>query len=269
MDCDVPHSNMLRLSSMIQSKSLPAGQTITRLTIIVGINALENRFQTVLSLLLPQLSSLKELTLKSMSEDRLAWQREYFSLAPLAVDLSTSSRTLQRLDLHFYLDSTESDGWTIGSLRHFSKLKYLSVQGAVLLGRYGDRVSDYPTLDSILPPALERLRLHWDKLEGLQNLEVILKRFVKDSIRGSRQTKELVVQLNKKAYNMLDQAYAEVFGRELPVMNDEARQGGLDLRLAVEWKREDQWIPRLHRDGTTTMMYRLNRLLEGCPGSPI
>ena len=266
IDYDVPHSNVLHLSSMIRDKTLPAGQTVTRLTIILGVNAVGNRFQTMLSLLLPQLSSLKTLTLESISEDRLAWQREHFSLAPLAVDLSASSQTLETLDLHFYLDPGDSDGWTIGSLRHFSKLKYLSVQGGVLLSQYCDRVADVPTLDSILPPTLERLRLHWDQLEELQNLEVILKEFVEDSIKGSRKIEELVVQLNDKAYNMFDQSLAEVFGKELPVMNDEARQAGLNLRLALEWDREYQWIPRVHRDGTTTRADRLHRLMERYTG---
>lgn len=265
IDYDVPHSNVLHLSSMIRDKTLPAGQTVTRLTIILGVNAVGNRFQTMLSLLLPQLSSLKTLTLESISEDRLAWQREHFSLAPLAVDLSASSQTLETLDLHFYLDPGDSDGWTIGSLRHFSKLRYLSVQGGVLLSQYGDRVANIPTLDSILPPALERLRLHWDKLEELHHLEVILKEFVKDSIKGSRKMEELVVQLNDKAYNMFDQSLGEVFGKELPVMNDEARQAALNLRLTLEWDKENQWIPRVHRHDMTTRAARLQKLMDRYP----
>lgn len=113
-----------------------------------------------------------------------------------------------------------------------------------------------------MPPALERVRLHWDKLEELQDLEVILKEFVKDSIKGSRKMEELVVKLNDKAYNMFDQSLAEVFGKELPVMNDEARQADLNLRLALEWDRENQWIPRVHRHGMTT---RLHRLMDRYP----
>ncbi|CAF9936460.1 hypothetical protein IMSHALPRED_010769 [Imshaugia aleurites] len=86
---------MLHLSNdMIWSNTLPAGQTVTRLTIIIGIN---NLCQTLLSLLLPQFSSLKDLTLKSVSADR----RPRFvnvSRALTTLGLRKSVSTIENLD---------------------------------------------------------------------------------------------------------------------------------------------------------------------------
>ncbi|KAF6232112.1 hypothetical protein HO173_009706 [Letharia columbiana] len=243
-DYKAPHSNVLHLSNMIRSNTLPAGQTITALTIAVDINNVCNKFQTLLSLLLPQLSSLKHLTLESVSDHRLAWQHEHFSLAPLAVALGPASHTLQSLSMHFFLSPGDSDGWTIGSLRHFSELKYLSVQGNVLLGQYGNIASTMPSLDSVLPPGLKRLRLHWCTMKGIQSLYVVLLDFVKASLRVSRKMEELVVQLGARAANEVDQWNVELFETSLPNMNEDARQGGLHLRMALDWRQDYRWVAR-------------------------
>lgn len=244
-----PHLNVLRLSNMIRSNTLPANRTVTRLTILLGVNNLCNQFQTLLSLALPQFSSLKHLTLKSVSDDRLDWERELFSLAPLAVALSSASQTLQSLSMHFFLGPKLDDGWTIGSLRHFSNLNYLSIQGNVLLGDYDHLPSSSPSLDSVLPPGLKRLRLHLDLIEGLGDLPVVLSKlavvlsnFVKDSLRISRETKELVVQLNTEAVDHALQDEVEHFGKSLQNMNERSRSENLDLRMALEWGEDCRWL---------------------------
>ena len=237
-----PHPNIMHLANMIRSNTLPAGQTVTRLAITIGINNECNKFQTLLSLLLPQLSSLKDLTLKSVSDQQLSGQLEYFSLAPLAGALSPSSQTLRSLSMDFFQNGQRSDGWTIGSLRHFSNLKYLSLQGSVLLGLYGDYCSCMPSMDSILPPSLKRLRLHERDIEVLGDLSVLLSDFVKDSSRVSRETEELVVHLDGKAINEDLQHQVGLFERHLQDMNEESGNAGLGLRLALEWREDYRWL---------------------------
>lgn len=229
-----PHSNILRLSNMIRLNTVPKAQMITRLTIIIGVNHDWNRFQTLLSLLLPELSSLRNLTLKSVSEDRLAWRHEQFSLAAFGAALNNTSQTLRSLSIHFSLDPKHDDGWTFGSLRHFSKLKYLSIQGSVFLGQNGFFAPQMLSLDSVLPQGLERLRLHWCIMYGLRSLYVVLSNFVKDSSRVARNTEEIVVQLDAKTLNRLRQYDLELFERNLTGLNEQARREGLDLKMALE-----------------------------------
>ena len=233
-DYTAPHSNIQRLSDMIRTNTLQTSHIMTRLTIIIGINNVCNKFQTLLSLLLPQLSSLKHLALESVSDDRLAWQQEHFSLAPLAVALSHMSQTLRSLSLHFFLEPGDSDGWTIGSLRHFSQLEYLSVQGNVLLGHDALSASDSPSLNSILPPGLKHLRLHWTINQGMPYLHSLLKNLVRDSLRIPRQTEKIVVHLDARTVNRYTQPIVAVCERGLADLNEEARQGGLDLRVSLE-----------------------------------
>ena len=243
-DNTLPHPNILRLSNMIRSNTLRTGDIVTRITIITGINFNGNKFQTSLSLLLPQLSSLKDLTLKSVS--RLTWLHddyERFSLAPLGTALSHTSQTLESLSMDFNLHPAHIDGWAIGSLRHFSKLKYLSVQGDVILGPYNSPASVLPSLDSILPPGLKILRFHWCWVENFHTLRSVLANFVEDSLKVSRETEEIVVQLDFKATT---QPHWEYLEESLTDMSEEARQGGLDLRMAVEW-REDEHSSSLCR----------------------
>ncbi len=280
---DAPHSNLLRLSSMMQSGALPAGQTVTHLTIIVGMNHEDNKFQTVLSLLLPQLSLLKALTLEATSEDRLAWCREQFSLAPLSVALSASSQTLQSLDMRFSLGPGPSDGWTIGSLRHFSNLKYLSIQGSVLFGQYESLPTDLPFLESlgvtlpslnthipslasILPPGLKRLRLHWCMVEGLQCLLGLLVNFVRESMRVSCNMKEVVVQLNATIKSIIEQNMVDFFEAVLRTINLEAREGGLDVNIALKRSKGYHWTARqgpLETQGF--FMEKLHKFMENHP----
>ena len=268
-DYGAPHSNLLRLSDMIRSNALPAGQTVTRLSIVVGINREGNQFQTILSSLLPQLHSLKHLTLKSVSETRLDWQRECFSLESLSVALDAASQTLQSLDMDFALDpEDDNDGWTIGSLSHFSKLRHLSVQGCVLLGQSGTPVSTMPSLDSVLPPGLKCLHLRWDRIEELQNLVIILEEFVDDSVTLSRKMEKLIVQLHDGAGNPSEQSLVQLFERTFPIMNERARTGGLELELALDWRREYPWVQQVNPYPEDTLFDRLREVIEEYTGSP-
>ena len=235
------HSNVLRLSNMILFNTLPAGQIVTRLTFIVNITRNCKGFHILLCLLLPQLFSLKNLTLESVSEDFPAWQHEHFPFYPLRAALSHTSQTLQSLDMFFSIDSIFSDGRAIGSLRHFSKLKYLSIQESVLLGpsRPGS-----PSLESVLPPGLISLRLQVPVLlcletslsEGGRNLHGVLENFVKDNLRIPRQTEEVVVQLNNElsSINPIYHTTRVLWEKRLPDLNEKARQGGLGLRFVLD-----------------------------------
>ena len=226
-DYTAPQSNILRLSNMIRSRTLPTGQIVTGLTIIIGVNNSCNKFQTLLSLLLPQLSSLKALTLKSISEDRLAWQCEQFSLEAFRVALSNTSHSLESLQMDFYLDDV-NDGWTLGSLRHFNKRKYLSVQRGVLLGDYSSSASQMPSLDSVLPLGLKCLQLSCWLTSGIPSLKVILLDLLKDSMKVSRKTERIIVQPNVHLRGL------DVLEKDVIRMNRKARRGGLDLRIVLE-----------------------------------
>ncbi len=242
-DSTAPHSNILRLSNMIWSNTLPAGRIVTSLTIVLDVSKDCNKFQTLLSLLLPQLSALKDLDLEGV---RQHVQYEYFSFAPLKTALSNTSQTLQRLSMHFFVPVYYSDGWTLGSLHDFSKMKYLSIQGEVLLGQFDHMTCTMPPppppLDSMVPPGLEYLRLHWCMIQEMPHLRSILAEFLKDSLTVSRKMKKLLVQLDAPAIDQDCQDQVESFEKSLTDMSEEARQGGLELRLALEWREEYHWI---------------------------
>ena len=250
-DYNAPHSNLLCLSSMIRANALPPGLAISRLTMIIGINHDSNRTQTVLSLLLPQLSSLKHLTVKTVSENvpeqedfslaplYAALKEEYFSLAPLNAALSVASQTLQSLDLQFALNrQLGQDGWTIGTLRHFSQLKYLSVQGSVLLGKFTAMAPNL-SLNSLLPVGLKSLRLHWTEAPGFEISILLLDAYVRESVELPSSFMEHVFIRLSVDYESDDpwgigQAY------ELAVLhlNDKARQLNSAMRVVLEWEED-------------------------------
>ena len=234
-----PHSNILRLSKMIRSNTLPAGRSVTRLTIVIGISNIYIKYQPFFSLLLPLFSSLKDLTVVSVFEDRLV-EHEHFSLAPLAAMLYDTSQTLQSLSMRFSRNREDCDGWTIGSLGHFSKLKYLSLQGEVVLkDRYGLPASSMPSLTSILPPGLRCLRLHRCGIKEIQSLRSVLGCFVLHSWRVLSRTEKFLMHLNAEATN---QSTGVVLEASIPALNVEAGQGGLDLEMALEWREAYQWL---------------------------
>ena len=252
---NAPYSNLLRLSEMIRSNALPPGQVITSLTLILSFDNESNRLQTGLSLLLPQLSSLKHLTVKSVPEQLFAWQYDYFSFAPLTVALSTASQTLQSLDLNFARHRVSgNDGWTIGPLRHFSRLQHLSIQEVFLLGKH-DRVDVYPSLHSLLPLGLKTLHLTWTDAGRHRILPGMLYRFIDDSVEGSRSTMERILVLldcvepllgrwllakHPDRLSMNPQRYNEVLS--MPSLNERARQVGLRLKMETECSEKMQLI---------------------------
>lgn len=257
-DSTAHHSNILRLSNMIGSKTLPAGRVVTSLTIVLGVGKECNNFQTLLSLLLPQLSALKDLDLKGV---RRHVPYEYFSFAPLGTALSNTSQTLQRLSMHFFVPFYCNDGWTLGSQHDFLKMKYLSIQGEALLGQYNQMTATMPPppppLDSMLPPGLEYLRLHWCMVQEMPHLCSVLAEFLKDSLTVSRKMKKLVVQLDAQATDQDCQNQVESFEKSLTDMSEEARQGKLELRLALEWREEYHWMaPRPTEDELFDKMRR-------------
>lgn len=233
-----PYSNLLRLSNMIRSNALPAGQQTTRLSLTLGVTSTANRFQNLCSILLPQLSSLKDLTLISMWDYSQGWwgvDSEPFSLASLGVALGPLSQTLQTLDVHLHLDARQSDGWTIGSFHNFSKLKRLCVQGCALLGRCGSPVVNMPSLDSVLPRGLKYLRLQWYSMPAFEIVEMILETFVEDSVRVSRTMETLVVHLEDRVGSLIERCPVEVLDSTIEAMNEKARAGGLQLELVLNY----------------------------------
>lgn len=241
-DLNAPQSNILRLAHMMRTRALPAGREVTSLTISVCINNFENPFQTMLSLLLPQLSSLKHLTLQSISEIQLPYNNvllhEQFSLAAFATALSGTSPSLQSLDVDLALHPNYSDGWPIGSLRHFTKLQHLSIHPNFLFGLYWSLIRERLSMDAILPSGLKSLRLRWCTISELVGLETILASFVNDSGSSSRRMEKLVVQLDARAESNYYQKAADVFGgqmeRRMERLNTIAKGWGLELRLAME-----------------------------------
>lgn len=240
-----PYSNLMRLSGMIRSNALPSGRTITRLSLSLGLKSTANRFQTLCSTLLPQLSSLKDLTLVSVKDYYQGWDSEPFSLATLGAAFDSLSQTLETLDMNLYLDPRQNDGWTVGSFRNFSKLKFLSVQGCVLLGRCGSPIASIPSLDSVLPPSLKCLRLQWCSMHELQSLAIILETFVEDSVMDSRRMERLAVRLNNVDGSPRERPPVKALDRSIEAINEKARAGGLQLELALEWSNDYQGGRRL------------------------
>ncbi|KAM0800793.1 hypothetical protein BDR22DRAFT_850563 [Usnea florida] len=239
-----PHPHIQLLAKMIRSNALPSGQIVTSLNITVAEHSECNLLQTSLALLLPQLSSLKHLTLKSVSlwshGQFSLWSHEQFSLAPLASALSETSQTLESLSLAI-CSGTSRDGWTIGSLRHFPKLKHLSIQELFLLSEYAldsPQGCKGPDLRDILPSGLKTLRLRWnwkDRVQNLNNYHDILKGFVSDSLRDRRPMKELVVDLDPGIKDRFDELKVGFLEENLALLNEKSRLGGLDLRMTLEW----------------------------------
>lgn len=127
----------------------------------------------------------------------------------------------------------------MGSLRQFFKLKYLSVQESVLLGH---STSDCPHLESVLPPGLKRLRLQVPELEVARNLHAVLEKLVKDSLRITRETDKVELQVNTKLVhvtfiNLIYHSNRELLERTLPDLNEKARQGGLGLRVVLDGRK--------------------------------
>ena len=231
---------MQLLANMIRSNALPAGQIVTSLDITVAEAEEYNLLQTSLALLLPQLSALKHLALKSVFAGRSLRNHEQFSPAPLASALSESSQTLESLSLGI-CSGASPDGWTIGSLRHFSKLKHLSIQEDFLLSKYiFDSFPGYeaPDLHDILPSGLTTLRLKWNwtgKLPNLLTHQDILERFVRDSLRDRRPMKELVVELDPRIKYDWVEPLVDFLEATLAMLNEKSRLGGLRLRMTLEW----------------------------------
>lgn len=241
-DLTPPHPHMQLLAKMIRSNALPSGQTVTSLNITVAEENECNLVQTSLALLLPQLSSLKHLTLKSVFAGRRLWNREQLSLAPLSSALSESSQTLESLSLGLCSGTrTSRDGWTIGSLRHLPKLKHLSIQENFLLSEYAlDPSQDckVPDLHDILPSGLKTLRLKWnwmDRVRNLENHRDILEGFVRDSLRERRPMKELVLDLDPRIKDQYDESRLGFLEANLAMLNEKSRLGGLSLRMTLEW----------------------------------
>ena len=235
-----PHPHMQLLAKMIRSNALPAGQIVTSLNITVAEDEEYNLLQTSLALLLPQLSALKHLTLKSVFAGGSLWDHEQFSLAPLASALSEMSQTLESLSLGICSGASQ-DGWTIGSLRHFPKLKHLSIQENFLLSEYAFDFSQgyiVPDLHDILPSGLTTLRLKWNWTDRTLNLishHDILEGFVRDSLRDRRPMKELVVDLDTGIKDDFDEPMVEFLEANLAMFNERSQLGGLRLRMTLEW----------------------------------
>lgn len=231
-----PYSNLLRLSDMIRSNALPSSRTITRLSLVLGLKSTANRFQILCSMLLPQLSSLKDLKLVSVKDCNQGWDSEPFSLATFGAALGRLSQTLETLDMELYLDPQQEDGWTIGSFHNFSRLKSLYTQGCILLGKCGSPITSRPSLHSILPPGLKSLQIQWCWTHELQNLARILETFVEDSVRDSRRMEKLVVWTYGGAGGPRERSSRKALDRSLGAMNKKARAGGLQLELALDWR---------------------------------
>ncbi|MCJ1461004.1 hypothetical protein MMC28_011386 [Mycoblastus sanguinarius] len=189
-DYGASYTNIMRLSSMLQSKSLPPRHAISHLTIDFEASDECNKFQTATSSLLPHISSLKYLSLRFVALPGPQLQQEIFSFALLATALRPSSGTLRELSL--LVDRTElyEDGWTIGNLRHFHHLEVLRFQGDALLDDEADA-----DLDDILPIALKFLWLHWNDINGLSGLQSVLERLTARS-RPHRALKNVFVQFD-------------------------------------------------------------------------
>ena len=152
---------------------------------------------------------------------------------------------METLSLDFPYNAKSRDGWTIGSLRHFLKLKHLSVQGSVLLSEHtldSSRGCKAPDLHDVLPPGLKTLRLKWtwmDRIGNPENLHDVLEGFVRDSLRDRRPMKELVVHLDFGPKDQFDEVKVGFLEANLETFDQKSWWGGLSLRMTLGWTQND------------------------------
>lgn len=243
------YSNILRLSDMIGSNTLPAGHPVTRLTIVIDV---ENVCSELLFSLLQQLSSLKDYTLVYVSKNTPTPKRIRIPFAPLAATLSHTSQTLQSLSMHFAPDRADFGG-TIGSLHDFSELQDLSIQADFLIGSHDDRVLDISALSYILPPRLKRLQLHECNIYHIEHLRTLLDGFVLHDWKAlsKTETKYIVLQWDVETTDQTHPSTGGFLQGSIPAPSiDEAfspqrsvarliQENGpraLDLEMALEWR---------------------------------
>lgn len=142
-----PCSNFVRLAETTNG-TVP--HHIKSLTLKLQANNEANVIETTLCILLLLLPHLTQLRF-ALFECGRNGQPEMFSLAPFAQLLAPLSGTLRTLSIYLASKKVSKcvsnfypgcvDGWTVGSLRHFSALEDLSIQMGSLLGREADDIS--------------------------------------------------------------------------------------------------------------------------------
>lgn len=68
---------------------------------------------------------------------------------------------------------------------------------------------------------------------------------------------ELVVRLNARSICRYYRPYVESLGRSLLDLNEEARLGGLDLRIALEWREDYHCVAGLVPELTFVDQYNI------------
>jgi len=227
-DPEPPFTNIMRLARMLESNSLPYGQTVSGLTLILIQENDCNFCQTALLKLLPHLPSLRHLNLTSTSTGP-AYRRDFFSFAPLAGALRHVSRTIRGLDI--YVSNGRGDGWTIGSLRHFSALEELSIQVEGLLGRSEKEIED-SDLSDLLPPRLKHLQLYWD---CLHKLSYVVARYLNTLLTVPHKLETLTIHVDDSDVprNKRGASPFEFMQADLAKANERAMQRGVKINIEV------------------------------------
>lgn len=225
-----PYSNILRLSDMIGSNTLPACHSVTRLTIVIDM---DDVCSALLFELLPKLSSLTHLTLAYVSEAQLPGVHTHFPLTPYAAALSHTSQTLQSLSFHIAPDRADFGAGPIGSLRPFTMLRSLSVQADVLIGsfRYPLQAFSEPDLTSVLPQGLKRLWLSECNNHHIRRLSTLFDGFVVHDWTLRKVTEKVVVFIQThRANGLVGQEIVPGF----TTLNPGSGPRGLDLEMVLE-----------------------------------
>jgi len=228
-----PCSNLVGLTKMISSGYQSHGafqNRINALTIKLEANSEGNEVQIAFYRILPLLPHLTHLHFEFLANYN-SHQPEVFSFAPLAGATSPLSGTLRSLSIYVSeKDKTgkgASDGWTIGSLRHFHALAALSIQVAALMGMEDGAIMA-ADLNELLPPKLQHFELYCP-ISSPEMLSGVLRKWLFGEVQHPWTLKTITLHIVKEI-TLGDAVLWSVF----ETIREQARLLGHDVELKMD-----------------------------------
>ncbi len=231
-----PCSNFVRLTNKLSSRYQSHGvfpHRIHALTIKIEADNEGNELQIAFCKILSFLPYLTHLHFEYRGKNGQHWP-ESFSFAPLAQALSPLSGTLRSLTVYVagkdITSERKSDGWTIGSLRHFHNLKALSMQVSGFMGNDNGEIF-MADLNELLPPKLQNFKLYWPSLFTSMLIGVLVKWLVVEA-QQPWTFKTITMHVDEKS-TAVD---ADFWWPAIQKIREQARTlgGNVDLKLILE-----------------------------------
>lgn len=231
-----PYSNIVRLTKKLSSHYQSHGvfrHRINALTIKIEADNEGNEVQIAFCKILFFLPYLTHLHFEYRGKNSQHWP-ESFSFAPLAQALSPLSGTLRSLTIYVagkdITSERKSDGWTIGSLRHFHALTALSMQVSGFMGN-DDSAIVTADLNELLPPKLQKLKLYWPNLLTSM-LTIVLEKWLLGEVQQPWTLETITMHVDEKS-TAWD---ADFWWPAIQAIRDQARTLGrnVDLKLILE-----------------------------------